>query len=672
MSRRKPDFQGLDVAAWPSVAYTEFDSEEERRAFQMRMQAVERYARGESVKDIEQATGVNRRQLYRWLERGLSLHADGRIHGFRALLKHVRIADYVRVSSVTVRGERGSRGAAGALSQLFERYPTLAGWLLLQVKQRRVLLQQIGTDGRLRTRLRGLQSLHDEFLRQCRSVGLTAADYPFNTAGHAIRSLSQRLKAEMLRSFGDAARSAGASHLKGLPRHDDQSSPAADRPYQVVEFDGHRLDIRLKVVVRDQLGFEHEFEIERVWLLVIIDVCTRVVLGYHLVLAREYSRYDVIKTVEKALEPHRPRSFTIPGLGYGAQDGFLSQRLPELTWVTWEWIRLDNAKANLAHETLTALCEFVGCCADAGPKYSPDERPYIERFFGTMASRLSSRLPGYTGSHPRDLRRALADPKGNLRLYVSLDELEDLVEYAIASYHGTPHSGLNNVTPLEAMEYFTRGKQTVVTWLAEHHRRTLCLMQSAQHCSVRAYLDQGVRPHINLHGVRYTNEVLAASTSLIGKKLLVYLNADDLRCVRAFLPDGTELGILDAQGAWRVVPHNLKLRQEIQKLRGKKRAHMAVDTNPIEAYVQSKLAEAKKTRKAATELAQTVRVLAAAPTVRTPVGPPRTVAPTEEVAVPAVACASPPDTGPAAPATTPAPRVPVRPRKLTIGTGQVF
>jgi putative transposase len=63
-------------------------------------------------------------------------------------------------------------------------------------------------------------------------------------------------------------------------------------------------------------------------------------------------------------------------------------------------MKLDNAKANLANETLTALCEFVGCVADAGGKYSPDEWPYIERFFGTITSYLSSRLPGYTGSHP--------------------------------------------------------------------------------------------------------------------------------------------------------------------------------------------------------------------------------------------------------------------------------
>jgi putative transposase len=91
MNRRRTDFQALDVAAWPGVAYTEF-GDEERRAFQRRVNAVERYARGESIGDIELATGVNRRQLYRSLDRGLVQHPDGRIFGFRALVKHVRIS----------------------------------------------------------------------------------------------------------------------------------------------------------------------------------------------------------------------------------------------------------------------------------------------------------------------------------------------------------------------------------------------------------------------------------------------------------------------------------------------------------------------------------------------------------------------------------------------------
>jgi len=666
MNRRKPELQAIDLATWPGIAWTDLDTEA-RKIMRQRMHALELFVQGEPVHAIEKATGVNRRQLYRWLERGLSLHADGCVFGFRALQPHSRVASYARLTGVVVQGERGSRGAAGAFSQLLERYPMLATWLRQQVKRRRVSLGQVHTDGRLHTRLHGLQPLHVAFLQECRAVGLTVADYPFNTDGRAIRSLGARLKAEMLRTFAAGARAAGASHLKGLPYHDNEASvPSAKRPYQVVEFDGHRLDIRLKIVVRDQLGFEHEFEIERVWLLAIIDVCTRAVLGYHISLGREYSRYDVIKTIENALEPHRTRSFTIAGLAFDARDGFPSQRLPELGYVTWEWMKLDNAKANLANESLAAMCEFVGCCVDAGPKYSPDERPYIERFFGTIASRLSSRLPGYTGSHPRDLRRALADPKGNLRLFVSLDELDELVEYAIGSYHGTPHAGLNNVTPLEAIEYFVRGRQQLLTWLPEHHRRTLCLMQSAVRCRVRAYLEKGVRPHINLHGARYTSNVLACSTHLIGQRLLVYMNADDMRSVRAFLADGSELGVLDAQGAWRVMPHTLTLRRKILKEKANRGSLASASANPIEDYLNVKLAQAKKKRKVASDLSQAVRILSAAPTVRTPVGPPKAALPAAKRDTESKPnCVS--DQGP-----PPVLSTPVRPRKLTIGTGQVY
>jgi putative transposase len=152
---------------------------------------------------------------------------------------------------------------------------------------------------------------------------------------------------------------------------------------------------------------------------------------------------------------------------------------------------------------------------------------------------------------------------------------------------------------------------------------------------------------------------------LIGRKLLLYLNADDLRSVRAFLPDGTELGVLNAQGAWGVMPHNLKLRQEILKLRGR-RPRAGIDSNPIEVYVQAKLAQAKKSRRAANDLAQTVRILAGAPTVRTPAGP---VGATVSPAAPAVVSVvqKPADVAPA-----PTPRTGIRARKLSIGSGQVF
>jgi putative transposase len=89
MSRRKPEFQTLDLNTWPTLAWTELDPPARGRV-KMLIDAIERYADGESVKDIESTTGVNRRQLYRSLERAFALHPDGRLYGFRALLAHVR------------------------------------------------------------------------------------------------------------------------------------------------------------------------------------------------------------------------------------------------------------------------------------------------------------------------------------------------------------------------------------------------------------------------------------------------------------------------------------------------------------------------------------------------------------------------------------------------------
>ena len=545
MNRRRHDFQSIDTSVWPTVDSNALAAAK-RKTFEARYEAINLYAAGQTLREIETRTGISSRQLYGLLDRCLMQAEDGRLAGFRGLLKHDRIGSYVRTAKLPAEYSEGGTGLAGAFAFLLEQYPPLAQWIAQKIRKRAVTLRQVSTDGPLKTRLGGLGHLRADFLAQCRAVGITAADYPLNTDRMGIRSLSAYVTAKILTDFGDAAHAAGARQLKGMPGAVDRG---AVRPYQIVEFDGHRLDVRLKIVIRDPLDYEQEFEIEPIWLLVIIDVCTRAVLGYHLVLSREYSRYDVIKTIEQALTPHRPRLFTLPGVGYGSAGGFPSGKLPELGYAIWERMRLDNAKANLASDTMTALCEFIGCAADAGPPHHPDDRPYIERFFGTVASTLSSRLPGYTGSNPKDLRRALADPKGDLRLFVSPAEMEELMEASIAGYNATPHAGLNGRTPLEAMEYLMRGKGQMIWWLPEAKRRTMCLMQTAHRCRVRGYLAQGTRPHINLFQVRYTSEVLAASGALLGRELRVYYNSDDLRTVRAFLADGSELGILKAQGA---------------------------------------------------------------------------------------------------------------------------
>ncbi|MET1083882.1 MAG: hypothetical protein ABWY12_12670 [Burkholderiales bacterium] len=107
----------------------------------------------------------------------------------------------------------------------------------------------------------------------------------------------------------------------------------------------------------------------------------------------------MIRTIEAALEPHRQRAFTLPGVGYGAPGGFPSIMLPEPGFATRRWIKLDNAKANLSKDGRHALTEFLGCFIDVGPRHTPDDRPYIERFLGSIATSLFARTPA-SSHHP--------------------------------------------------------------------------------------------------------------------------------------------------------------------------------------------------------------------------------------------------------------------------------
>ena len=485
MTRRR--LADLDLSSWPAFDVAALPKKL-RQTFHARQHAIELYAGGEPLREIEALTGVDRSQIYRRLDHCLAPHEDGCPYGWRALVPYARVTEYTRISCL--RPGRDGTGTAGAFGWLLQAHPALAAWIAERVCDKRITIRQVCADKGLRVRLCGLKHLHLDFLRECRAQGLTAADYPFNTEERGIRSLSAALRRECLRSFAHGARLAGAAHLKGLPV-ESTPAPAAAQFLDVVEFDGHRLDVRLKVVLRDPLGFEQAFEIERVWLLVVIDVWSRAVLGWHVSLGREYSRHDVIRTLEAALEPHRPRDFTLPGVGYGPLGGFPSDKLPEVGYATWKWIKLDNAKANLAEDVRHALADFIGCFIDAGPVHSPDDRPYIERFFGSVAASLSSRLPGYTGTNARDVRRALADPKGDLRLCVSLDEIEELLEAALAAYNATPHAGLNGRTPIEAVEHSVRTRGAMLDWLPEAKRRTLCLMHMPRRATVRGYLAQG-------------------------------------------------------------------------------------------------------------------------------------------------------------------------------------
>ena len=499
------------------------------------------------------------------------------------------------------------------MAKLLKQYESLTALLRRRLHEHAVFIGERG-------QIRGLHDVHGEFVKTCRALGLDARDYPLNQDRFGIRSLSKVIRQLATETFASGARAAGAQRISApwADEHYGRHS-GATKPLETVEFDGHKLDVRLHVRYQEASGVIEDIDVNRVWLLVIIDVFSRAILGWNMVLSAEYNRNDVMRTIQQALSPQRKRlQLTIPGLNYANAGGFVGEVIPALEGACWERLRLDNAKANLAADTLALLCNVVGCVAEAGPVASPTERPFVERFFGTLTTTLSHRLPGTTGSHPDDIRRRLTNPKGKDSLAVSFDELLELVEVTIANYNGTPHDGIGARSPLEFLTRSIGFHRDSIRVLSEPFRRQLCTLQPSRVCTVAGSLKDGRRPFINLYGVRYSSRLLQQATDLIGKPLRVFIDPQDLRIVHAYLPTGAEFGPLNASRPWHRTQHSLRLRQEILRLRRQRKLHFSDADDPVRAFLDSKRKQVTQQRgRVAHRTAEAARSLAAAPSPTT-------------------------------------------------------
>ena len=323
----------------------------------------------------------------------------------------------------------------------------------------------------------------------------------------------------------------------------------------------------------------------RIWLLVIIDVATRVVLGYHLCLNSEYSSFDVLKCIENAIKPKEKINLTIPNLKYPDNGGFHSLAIPETQWAIWYEFLYDNAKANLATSVTDVLTNKIGCAVNAGPVATPERRGIVERFFKTLEDYGFHRLINTTGSNIYDPKRKDAE-KNAIKYEIEESEIEQITEILIANYNNTNHSGINGFTPIELMQQRIEERGFLPHIMNEYDRNDMTFCQLKTTRKINGNKDKGRRPYIYYEGVEYRNEVLSQSVNLIGHKLTLLVNINDLRFIKSYLPDGSELGILTAKGKWSIKPHTLKMRKEINKLKSKKEINFGVFDDPIDIYHQ--------------------------------------------------------------------------------------
>lgn len=570
----KTEFQdrSVDTSTWKTVLVDNIEPKY-RELYLKKKSAIDIYFKNTySLREISEQTGVHENEIRRYVKRCLSLDAKGEIWGYRGLVPHKRLRNYERNDFGDIKDVK----LTGVFNLLLDKYPRLKEKIINTYfdKDKKVINDPFITP----------KYLHKKFIKWCKSEGINEHEYPFNTENQAKKSLYRYLEKLENEYFSEAAKRRG-EHIQihaNSTGIGNNSNHSINRPFQRVQFDGHKIDAIFSITFTTPEGDEVTKVIDRLWLLAIMDVATRNILGYHISLNKEYSSFDVLHCIKKAIVPKQKMKLTITGLKYPEDLGYASMKIPETQWALWDELLYDNAKANLSENVRTKLTQIVGCSINAGPVKMPERRGLIERFFGVLEENGYHRLPNTTGSNSQDPRRNNAEEKA-VKYQISVEHLEEITEILIANYNLTPHEGVNNFKPLEVMKQRIERGMYPRVMAAEQQNEVMFLSLTTQR-TIKGSLNSGRRPYIYYEGVEYRNEVLSRSPALVGKKLDLLINVDDLRIIRAFLSDDSEFGVLTAAGKWGIRPHTLQTRKEINRLKTNKLIHFTQSDDPIEIY----------------------------------------------------------------------------------------
>lgn len=598
-NRDNLDPQIKDVTTWATVDPSLLDEEQSTRYINLK-EAISEYFSDAPVEEICKENGITKQGLLRIVKRCLMPHQDGRIWGFRALISNSRQKQYERTSKSTKNPNFTHGGDSGELLRLFDKFPEI------KEKVDNLFLKKF-EEGVVHEARIPHKSIHKRFIDACREVGITYKEYPFTAENRGYVALWKYLKKlaaqEQERSTRTRHGKENARKLKSQ-RGSESTRDEVVRPYQRVEFDAHLIDVFCTLTIPSIFGGYVRRVLDRIWLLLIIDVFTRAVIGYQLCFKRQYSADDVLLCAKNAITPWQKKELTIPELTYPKNGGLPSGVFKELEWALWDELAYDNAKANLAQQVRERLTSVVNCAINAGPVGTPERRPFIERFFNTLEENGYHRLPSTTGGNAKDTRRENPESKA-LEFQISLEHIEELTDVMIASYNGDAHSGIGYRSPLEFLSSYINSDNILPRQIPKNRRNNLKLLDIKMVRTVRGSVKDGILPHINYKGARYRNDVLAHSPDLISKKLTLIIDPTNINSITAILPNGAELGILSAQGPWGRTSHSLEMREDILRLKNEKLISYTESDDAIHKYMDYLGKTSLKSKAARRKLATT-------------------------------------------------------------------
>lgn len=571
-----------DISVWPTPDEGALAGDARTR-YLGRKQGVKLYLAGGTEASIRGASGLSRKQIYRLVtERCLAIHPDdGLIYGWRGLIPGLRIRPYSRTKLVKV--DAFGYGAAGAMGVIFEAHPELRGNF-----DKRILTS--APDKSLGPVRRSRQAHWKWFLDELRRLGYEKRkEWPFNTSSNGYSSVCRYIDKVYAENPEQAAEVIGGPDLRRKLKTGDGVERPIDSLFQRVEMDAHKLDGRFCVVVPQVTGGFVTRIIHRIWVIVILEIMSRAVLGYRFCMGREVSKDDVLRTIKSALTKWHRRTISFGTEPYIEGAGLPSGVLEDLVGACWRETSVDGALAGKCAHVRSVLKDVVGSDLiepDTGfsVRRSKDDRPFIETFFRRLGSGGFQRMTNTTGKDPKAKGGRKPDEIA-ISSQFQVEYAEELLDVLIANYNATPHTSLGYRSPLAYLE-FMRSR-------IAHPLRTAdsaaveAILSFRKRCPVKGGLKEGRRPYVNFMGARYSSDVLANRHDLVGKEVWVINHReDDARVVLCSTLNGVPLGPLRAAPPWHRLPHSLSVRQAITALARKRMFQIASNADGVEAFLE--------------------------------------------------------------------------------------
>ncbi len=577
---------------WSSIK-TDLWDKEKKDIYVMRKKAVDLYIDDIPVTDISKITGMRHNKISKLIERCIKINPNtGMQFGYAALIpnKKVVVNPPNHIPNTTSKSK-------GSFKTLLLTHPQLESFISDNYFQ--------NANATLEKRI-SPSNLHKKFLEECRKINIQDYEYPFNTCDKARRTFykylehleQEHINKAITRENKNAQQKFFSTGIAKSMR------PTPLAPFSVVQIDGHKIDMLYTVEVLNRHGEIIRMPAMRIWLLAVIDVATRTILGYSMTSNENYSQTDVLRAIRNSIIPKTPIDFTLAGIEYPDNYGYPSLAIPETEWAMPNIIMLDNAKSHLAENVIDKLCSQLYCSLNFGSVATPETRGIIERMFKTLEDNGYHRIVSTTGSNISDVRRANAEVDA-VKYQITYNDMAQLTEYFIALYNSSPHSSLENQTPLECMQrrVLMAGMEPCIAD-TEMKRKVYELTNITEIKTIRGSAKNGKRPYITYKGTEYRNDILSQSMGLIGHKLIIEINPDDISTLRGYFEDGTELGRLTAVGEWGQKKHSLKTREEALKFANYNKQKHNPFYAPLTEFENELNERAKSERRARTKAAR--------------------------------------------------------------------